>query len=133
ASELRDAGAPRAAPCPAARRRGATRAARGPQPGEGRSGTQHLAPQLVEPVGGDGVPDARHQPGHEAQVVDRGELLAELLVGLEEVAQVGARVVGARVAVAALLDRPEVPGEARVEDVDAVAGVHASLRAPVLL
>src|SRR5690606_29571068 len=97
----------------------------------GLSAPQHLAPQLVEPVVPQRLADALHEPRHEAQVMYRRELLAELLVGLEEVAQVGAGVVGAGVAVAAFLDGPQVAREARVVDVDAVPGVHAPLRAHV--
>src|SRR5690606_23281218 len=92
------------------------------------STAKHLAPELGQRAGGQRLTDPEQQPRHEPQVVDRRELLTQLLVRFEQVPQVRPRVARTGVTVATDLDRPRVPGEADVLDVQPVPGVHARLR-----
>ncbi len=70
----------------------------------------------------DGLTDVVDEPDGEALVVDRRERAAEHLLRLEQVMQVGAGVVGARVAVALLIERDE--GATMFGGVDVVAACH---------
>ena len=56
----------------------------------------------------DGIPELTHQPHQHPQVVDRGQPVGQDFPGHEQVAQVCAAEPGARVAVAAVFERPRV-------------------------
>ena len=72
----------------------------------GRRAPSERVHRVGQPVGGDGGAQLGHQAGHEGQVVQRHQPLAQQLAGLEQVAQVRARVAArAGRACAALEDR----------------------------
>jgi hypothetical protein len=69
---------------------------------------------LVELIAFDRLADTFHQSDEEAEVVNRGESVKGELTRTTEVAQVGARVMAAREAVAGLVDWPWVIAKASV-------------------
>src|SRR5699024_5049581 len=71
-------------------------------------GAGGLLPQGLEVAAVQGGADLVHQAHHEAFVVDRAQRRGEHLLGAEQVVHVRGGVVGAGVAVAALVDRREL-------------------------